>query len=298
MAEGDSKKGPDEQGDDDLAPKKAAALSPEEVEEVEEHTLLPAPFVYQVVRQEGVRDLGRPVASLWWSGLAAGILIGLSPFAEAVLHVRLPEADWRPLVEKFGYCVGFLVVVLARYQLFTENTITAILPLTAQRSLAALLAVARLWLVVAAANLVGAFVVAAFWTHTGVVEPEPLEAMRAVGRHTMENGWSAMLVKAIVAGFLMAAMVWMMPSASEARFWIIVLVTYVIAIGEFTHIVAGGVDILLLVLADELSFASFVLDFGVPVFLGNVIGGTCLFSLIAYAQVQQEVEGGNPLGRG
>ncbi len=41
----------------------------------------------------------------------------------------LPDAKWRPLVDSLGYSLGFLFVILGRQQLFTENTLTAILPL-------------------------------------------------------------------------------------------------------------------------------------------------------------------------
>jgi formate/nitrite transporter FocA (FNT family) len=272
-------------------------LSPSEVREVEEHTLLPVPFVYQTVRQEGERELGRPPSALWWSGLTAGMLIGLSVFGEAVLHVHLPEAPWRPLVESFGYCFGFLIVILSRHQLFTENTITPILPLMVRRTWPCLLSVARLWSIVAVANLVGAFAFAAFWSLPDVAGETTSAAMLAIGRHTMENGWLEMLYRAIPAGFLMASLVWMMPSAGGAKFWIIILMTYLIAVGDFTHIVAGGVEILLLVLAGEVSPLDFAVRFGIPVFIGNVVGGTGLFSLIVYAQVRQEILGERKIGR-
>lgn len=279
---------------------KAAAeksdLSKKEVEEVEEHTWLPAPLVYQIVRQEGERELGRPVAALWWSGIAAGMSMGLSVFAEAILHVHLPAAGWRPLVENFGYCIGFLVVILSRHQLFTENTITPILPLMVQRTWACLYSVVRLWLLVAAANLVGALIFALFWSFAGVAEEETHQAVLQIGRHTMENDWAHMFTKAIAAGFLMASLVWMLPSVKGAEFWAIILVTYLIAVGNLTHIVAGGVEVLVLLLAAEISVFDFVWRFGFPVFVGNVIGGTGLFSLIVYAQVRQEIRGASKLG--
>ena len=272
-------------------------LSEEEAREVEEHTLLPAPFVYQIVRREGSRELQRPGAALWWSGFSAGVAIGLSVLLKAILQQGLPDADWRPLVANLGYPAGFLVVILSRHQLFTENTITAILPLMLERSLKCLLAVGRLWLTVAAANLVGATVFAAFWTYTGAAGAETTEAMRGMGRHIMENGWGPMFIKAVAAGYLMASLVWLLAGAEEAKFWAILLVSYIIAAAGLTHIVAGGVEVLMLVLDGEASVAEFVLRFGVPVFIGNVIGGTGMFSLVVYAQVRQELRAGDKLGR-
>jgi len=274
-------------------------LSAEEAKEVEQHTLPPAPFVYQVVRREGERELGRPTSSLWWSGFSAGVAIGISVLLEAVLHTHLPDAAWRPLVENLGYTAGFVVVILSRHQLFTENTITAILPLMLHRSLACLWSVARLWLTVAAANLVGAVVFAAFWTFTGAAGGETMEGMREIGRHTMAHDLWQMFIRAVAAGYLMASLVWLLAGAEEAKLWAIVLVTYIIAVLGLTHIVAGGVEVLMLVWAGEVSVLDFVLRFGVPVFVGNVIGGTGMFSLVVYAQVRRELRGGGEnLGRG
>ena len=105
-----------------------------EVEEIADHSRLRVPQIYQVVRHEGETEMARPVTSLWWSGVAAGLSITFSVFVRAVLQHYLPETGWRPLVTGSGYTVGFLLVVLARQQLFTENTITAVLPVMANPS--------------------------------------------------------------------------------------------------------------------------------------------------------------------
>ena len=264
-------------------------LSTEEIQELERRSWLPAPLVYQIVRQEGQRELSRPLGALWWSGIAAGVTIGLSVYAEAVLHVHLPDADWRHLVENLGYCTGFLIVILSRHQLFTENTITPILPLMVQRTWACFFAVLRLWLIVAAANLAGAVIFALFWTYSGVTGEETLRAMQGIGRHTMENDLLQMAVKSIAAGFLMASLVWIMPSATGAEFWAITLIIYLIAVGDLVHIVSGGVEVLMLVFSGETGVLEFLFRFGIPSFVGNVIGGTALFSLIVYAQVRREI---------
>ena len=73
---------------------------------------------------------------------------------------HLPDTPWRLLVSKLGYCVGFLIVILGRQQLFTENTLTVILPLLVRKDAATLLRVLRLWGTVLSANLVGTFLLA------------------------------------------------------------------------------------------------------------------------------------------
>jgi formate/nitrite transporter FocA (FNT family) len=113
--------------------------------------------------------------------------------------------------------------------------------------------------------------------------------MIELGRQLMENAWAAMFFKGIAAGFLIAAMVWLIPSAEGAQFQVITLATYLIAVGEFTHIVAGSVEAFMLVVNGDLGLWQMIAHFTVPVLLGNVIGGTVLFAVISYAQVMKEM---------
>src|SRR4051812_36409428 len=117
--------------------------------------------VYHAVKQEGEDELARGTAALAWSGLAAGMSMGFSFATEALLRASLPDAPWRPLVAKLGYSVGFLIVVLGRQQLFTENTLTVILPALRRRDSLIAANVLRLWTTVLSANLVGAALFAA-----------------------------------------------------------------------------------------------------------------------------------------
>src|SRR5581483_2356331 len=105
----------------------------QEREEAEERSAPKGSVVYEAIRQEGEDELSRSTASLAWSGLAAGLSMGFSFVSESILRAHLPESNWRLLVAKLGYGVGFLIVILCRQQLFTENTLTVILPLLRQR---------------------------------------------------------------------------------------------------------------------------------------------------------------------
>ena len=127
---------------------------------IAEHARLPVRTVYQIVRQEGQEQMERPAVSLWWSGFAGGLSISFSLLGQAALTRGLPQAPWTPLVASFGYSVGFLMVILARQQLFTETTITVVLPLLADFSRRNLVLLARMWGLVLAANLAGTLIAA------------------------------------------------------------------------------------------------------------------------------------------
>ncbi|MBK1622502.1 formate/nitrite transporter family protein [Afifella marina] len=265
-------------------------LTQREAKTVEKRLRLSVPAIYEVVRQEGEEEMERPTSSLWWSGIAAGLSIGFSLVAEAALREHLPDAPWRPLVDNFGYCVGFLLVILARQQLFTENTIAPILPLAAEFTRKNVLCVMRLWSVVFIANMVGTLGVALFNAALPGTHPEVFQAMLEISREMMDKSWFTMFVRAIGAGFLIAAIVWILPSASGSEFLVIVLFTYIIAIAEFTHIIAGSVEAFLLVAHGDISIFTMIWDFTVPVLIGNILGGTALFALLAYAQVKEEIK--------
>lgn len=260
-----------------------------EEQSVEEAALLPSKLVYEVIRREGAQELNRTNSALFWSGVGAGIFIGFSVVGEAVLRTHLPEAPWSHLVEKLGYTLGFLIVIHGRLQLFTENTITTVLPLMAHPTLGMLGSVARLWSVVLLSNVLGAFVAGAFLAYGGGVPQELLGAVGDLSRDAVENGAGVTFARAIPAGLLLAAIVWMIPQLESGHVTVVIIFTWLIAAGEFTHVVAGTVEMAYLLLLRELAPGEALFGFFLPAFAGNVIGGTALFAMMVWGQVKDEV---------
>ncbi len=278
----------DESNDEASRPERA--LSSEESRKAKNQANISSPAVYQVVRAEGAQELARPTLSLWFSGLAAGISISSSMFMQGFLEGYLPDTSWRPLISHFGYCAGFLIVVLARLQLFTEITLTAVLPLLAERSLRSLRAVLRLWGIVFIANMVGTALASLMAIHAHIATPEQLASFQAVAHPLIEKTAFDLLMRGIPAGFLIAAMVWMLAAAKNGHFWIITMMTYMIAIGGLTHVVVGSAEMFLLMFSGQLEPLHGIFGVLLPALVGNVIGGTGLFALLAYGQVKAEIE--------
>jgi len=270
---------------DGTAPTPSEALGEDERKEAASRSSLGVHIVHEAIRMEGEEELRRPASALGWSALAAGMSMGFSLVAEALLRSALPDAPWRPLIAKLGYTVGFLVVILGRQQLFTENTLTVILPLLERRTWRALRSVLRLWAIVLAGNVAGAFVFAGLIGIHDVFRPELQETFRQLGRETMAPDFALKAVRGIFGGWLIALTVWLLPAASNARVFVILLVTYVVGLGQFTHIIAGSVETAYLVTVGELSWARYVTGFLVPAFVGNAIGGVSLVAALNHAQV-------------
>lgn len=256
---------------------------------VEERATPATPVIYEVVRRHGEQEMARPSLSLWWSGVAAGLSISFSLLAQAVIDVRTPDAVWAPLAIALGYPVGFLMVVLGRQQLFTESTITMVLPVMAEPTRANFAALGRSWAIILAANLAGTLIAALFCSWTPVLSPEVRDAMLAVSRHAMDKSWAVLFFEAITAGFLMAAMVWLLPASASSPLPVIFLMTYLIAISGSAHIVAGSIEAFMLVVNGQMGAWSAFAGFALPALLGNVVGGTVLFALLSHAQVMREI---------
>ena len=257
---------------------------PDGHEEAEERRSPGGHIVYQAVQREGEDELKRSSSGLAWSGLAAGLSMGFSFLGEALLRHYLPAEPWRPLVSKLGYSIGFLIVVLGRQQLFTENTLTVILPLLRRWETRTLLNVLRLWAVVLGTNLVGAFAFAWMLGHTSVAGPELRLDFVQVAEAAIAPSAGTLLVRGIFAGWLIALMVWLLPFAESARIWVIVVLTYLVGVAEFSHIIAGSVETLFLVATGERTILRYVIHYMLPTLAGNIVGGISLVAALAHAQ--------------
>ncbi len=260
---------------------------------VSDATRLSARLIYEVIRRDGEEELRRPVPSLVWSGIAAGILISLSVLGESILRTHLnSDLPGSFLVENMGYTLGFIVVIFGRMQLFTENTLTTVLPVIARPDRAKIVAMVRLWTIVLAANVAGAFIAASFLGLTEVLGPDLRQSFTELSHHAVGFGAYEGFIRAIPAGVLIAAVVWMMPSAQGNAFFTVFAFTWLIAAGDFAHVVAGSVEMAFLLVRLELGIVPALLEFFLPVLAGNVVGGTAIFALMAWGQVRNEVEHG------
>ncbi len=260
-------------------------------EDVEDLKAADAQDLHKAVREEGEEELDRPVSSLFFSGLAAGMAIASSLIAEGALHHALPDTPWRTIIVSLGYPIGFLVVILGRMQLFTESTITAMLPLVTKPSGWALRRTLRLWSVVLGANLIGTALAGGMIAAGLLGGSELRTAMIEVSMAITELSPGATFVNAVPAGFMIAILAWSLPNAREQSFLVIVAITYVVAIAAFSHSIVGSVEAWLLVFSGKVGVAQALGGLMVPAILGNLLGGAGLFALLAHAQVRGEMDG-------
>ena len=262
-------------------------LSHEEIRDADERSSTSAKVVHEAIRLEGTEELERPSSSIGWSALAAGLTMGTSMLGQGLLKSHLPDAPWAELVAAFGYGLGFLFVTMGRQQLFTETTLTVMLPLLHGSHRAG--QVMRYWAVVFAANIAGTLLFAATANIPHLFSPEAMHSFEHLGYSAAEPGFLVVLAKGVVAGWLIALMVWLMPAAASARFLVIVAVTWLVAVGQFSHVIAGTVETAFAAMRGVIGWDRCLIGFVLPALIGNSIGGIVFVALLNHAQVKEEL---------
>jgi formate/nitrite transporter FocA (FNT family) len=255
-----------------------------EERKIQEAKSLDAKTTYEVIRREGLHELERSTGALAWSGLAAGLSMGFSFLVEGLLHSHLPDAGWRPLVAKLGYSVGFVIVILGSQQLFTENTLTPIVPLLSHRTMKRLRNVLRLWGAVLVTNLLGALIFGLVLATLKVVDPEVHRSLAEISKEAMRSGVWVTLLHAVFAGWLIALMVWMLPASKPQELWVVVIMTYLVGLGGFAHIIAGATEVFYAGFRGLAGWGEVLLGYLLPTLVGNVLGGVTIVAALNHAQ--------------
>jgi len=269
---------------------KSPHLDAEEQNQAERHSTPRALVIHEIIRDEGEQELERTNTALALSGLAGGLSMGFSFLALAMLRASMPDTGWRHAVASIGYSVGFIIVVLGRQQLFTENTLTAVLPVLTRRDFKTFWSAARLWGVVLASNLVGTWIFAAIIHAPQVFPADVTAAFQDVAREAIPPVFYATLVKAFLAGWLIALMVWILPAAQSARIVVILIITYVVSLAHLSHIVAGSTEAAYDVLSGAATFGQYVMLFLLPTLIGNILGGVVLVTILNHGSILPEME--------
>lgn len=260
-----------------------------EVQDVEDRRASSSKVVHEVVRLQGEEELERPVLALLLSGLAAGLAMSLSLMSELSLRSHLPDTDWAPLIYYLGYPAGYVIAVMGRLQLFTESTVTAVLPVASAPSWRNVGRLSRLWTCVLLGNLVGVTLVSALMaTEVIVTHEQRMVALDILSKLEVQS-WTKTLTMGIPAGFIMAAVAWVLPNAKGNQLGVIVVLTYAIALGGFAHVVTGSSQSTFLWLSGRIDFVDAWLGFTVPALIGNLIGGTGLFAVLAHGQMRSDL---------
>ena len=255
----------------------------------ESGTRLSAKEIHANVLGSAEEELGRSPLALLISAVAAGLTIGFSFLASAFLQSLVSE-DVKPLAGALGYPIGFIFVVVARNELFTENTLEPVIPLLHNRDAETLGKLLRNWGVLILGNMIGGLVFAAILAYTNAV-PEKLHApMLALANESTSDGFGLTLWRAVFAGWLLALLTWMLAATHEriAQIVLVVLATAPIAAFQFRHSIAGSVEAFWRAMMGAATWGDMLGNFVVPALIGNALGGVVIVALLNFGQAVQD----------
>lgn len=243
--------------------------------------------IHQRLLASADEEIAKSTRDLFFSGVTAGFAIVLTFMGYAVGAARFPD---NAFLSSLLFPVGFVYIILGRYQLYTENTLPPVkLVLTRLASLPLLL---KLWTVVLGANVLGAAFGALLLAHTNVLSPEAMEAGTRFARHGVETAWSDVFFKSLFAGWLVAGVVWLGIAVRDAvsRLLLVYMVFYMIAVADLFHVVTAAAEVTFFAAVEAGGPGLWILffDFWLPALLGNTAGGVLVFTLVSYAQSEQK----------
>jgi formate/nitrite transporter FocA (FNT family) len=238
---------------------------------------------------EGLEQIERPILSLALSAVAAGLIVGFSAMAVAVVTAAVPSAV-SPMLERLAtalvYPLGFVLCIMSGTELFTEHTATAVYPVLDRRSTP--LRLLRLWVIVIGGNVAGAAVSAALlrWVDPVV---GAREAYLEIGRHLVAFDALSLFGSALLAGWLMALGAWLVLATppSIAQIVSIYIVTFLIGLGGLHHSIAGSVEIFAALFhSSEFTLGESFRFIGLAL-AGNLVGGSFFVAVLNYGHIRR-----------
>jgi formate-nitrite transporter family protein len=241
--------------------------------------------IYESVKLDAHEELERPAPALAVSALFAGATIGFSGLASAAVLHALGPTTTAHLVAAVFYPIGFVAAIVGRAQLFTENTLYPVTLVLDDRS--HLAATLRLWVIVWAANVVGAFLFALLVIRSAAVTPAIGHELSRLGGDAAAGGFRANFWSGLLAGWLLALVAWLIEASEHITGQIVViwLLTFVIGAASLDHCVSTTSQVLAAVIGGSVSFGQFAGWLGSVTF-GNIVGGTAIVALSNYGQVR------------
>jgi formate-nitrite transporter family protein len=260
-------------------------------EKPESGTRLTAVEIHDNILEPAEKEIERPTAALLWSALAAGLAIGFS-FLLGAFVSQLVSQHYRHAAIAAVYPVGFIFVIMARNELFTENTLIPVVPLLERRDRDRFVKLLRIWGLLLFGNLIGAAIFAVALAKTPMVETALRPALDRLAAEATSGGFGQVLYGGVFAGWLMALLAWLLASthSTGAQIVLIWLCTFPISALHYPHSIAGSVEAFYLAVSGQGSWGAMFRDFVAPSVLGNAIGGVLLVALLNYGQVAAEKE--------
>src|ERR1700734_2697070 len=233
---------------------------------------------------EGSDRLARPLVPLIATGFVGGIDVGIGVLAYLVVDHQTRQ----PLLAAAVFPVGFIALLLARSELFTENFLVPVTARVAGRG--SWWRLLRLWLVTLAANLAGGLVMAGLIV---VARPDLATTAATLGRHyaTLGISWRSLLL-AVLAGVVITLLTRMQHATDDLgpKLVAAVVMSFVLVAAQLFHSVLDSILMFTGLLGGHAAYTwgdwASAMAWSA---LGNIIGGVGLVTSIRLLRVPHRV---------
>jgi formate-nitrite transporter family protein len=243
--------------------------------------------IFNHVMESARGELRRNSVPLFISGVAGGLMMGLTGLGVSVLLATLGTSPSAQVLAFLLYPLGFTVVIIGRAQLFTENTLYPVALALAERR--HYLATLRLWATVFPANVLGALLFALLAAKTGALRPDYLHALTNLGTEALANQPSHIFWSGVMGGWIIALVAWLVSGSHSVTGSVMLIwtMTFLVGLGHFAHCIATSGEILAAVLTGAATPVHYLLWLVVAT-AGNITGGVTLVTLLEYGQSKLE----------
>ncbi len=240
--------------------------------------------IYKQVATNAREELKRTSLSLALSGFGGGTFMGLSALGTAMALALLPASPSTQIISRLFYPLGFIVVIIGRSQLFTENTLYPVALVLAEKR--EFWNTMRLWAVVLPSNVCGAFAFACLVSLTPALNPRFVAALSQLGLDALANPSPTVFWSGVMGGWIIALAAWLVSGSHSitGSVMVIWMLTFIVGMGNFAHCIATSGEILVSVLTHHAAWQAYPRWF-FPAVAGNICGGVGMVTLLEYGQV-------------
>ena len=234
---------------------------------------------------EGNDRLQRPFVSLCATGFLGGVDVAVGVLAYLVVEDQTGSS----LLAALAFSIGFVALLLARSELFTENFLVPVIAAAATPG--SWLRLARLWVVTLIVNLLGGLLVASI---AMVALPDLHAVAITAGAHYAHLGvsWRSFCL-AVLAGAVLTLMTRMQHATESLGVQIVpaVIMPFLLVAGELFHSVLDSILMFAGLVTGHATYSwlDWLGALGWSAF-GNIVGGVGLVTSIRLLRVTHRVE--------
>lgn len=248
-----------------------------------------SPKIVDEASKLGAKRLIRPTRGHAITSFAGGMSVSFGAVAMVVASASMGGSINEPslglLLGALLFPIGFVILLIGKTELFTENFLIPVVAVVKQRG--SIYQLGKLWGLTLVFNLLGSIVFGYLISRGDVLAGSSAEEMRQLAVHKVSYDLETAFIKSIFAGWLMTTLTWLLISAKGigSQLAIIWMIASLIVLGQFIHVVISSSEVFMgMFLGADITVMDWFLRSFLPSLVGNLLGGLIFVTLIGYVQ--------------